>query len=228
MENMNNKNKIIIWDWGGIVSSHHKGEYNCYTSRIDTINRLNEKTKELDDETICKMWDECSRDENGKYISEVIISEDIQQWFERIKKKFELECTYDDFYQVYQEETDKIVFYKDVVSFVHSLKSKCKIGILSNLTLLDKNRINKHYNLSKFDFVWLSFELGCRKPDEKIYKIVEEQCKISKKNILFIDDTLANIETAKQIGWNVCLATGLEFDKIKESVYKFLEIEEKI
>jgi HAD superfamily hydrolase (TIGR01509 family) len=94
--------------------------------------------------------------------------------------------------------------------------------------LLDKNRINKHYNLSKFDFVWLSFELGCRKPDEKIYKIVEEQCKISIKNILFIDDTLANIETAKQIGWNVCLATGLEFDKIKESVYKFLEIEEKI
>lgn len=220
---MNNENKIVIWDWGGIVSSHHKGEYNCYTSRIDTINRLNEKTKELDDETICKMWEECSYDEKGKCISELIEDADIQKWFNRIKLKFKLECSYDEFYQVYQEETDKIVYYKNVVSFAHSLKSKCKIGILSNLTLLDKNRINKHYNLSTFDFVWLSFELGCRKPNEEIYKIVEEQCKIAKENILFIDDTLANIKTAEKMGWNVCLATGLELDKIKESVYKFLE-----
>lgn len=45
---MNDENKIVIFDWGGIVSSHHKDEYNCYTSRIDTINRLNEKTKKLD------------------------------------------------------------------------------------------------------------------------------------------------------------------------------------
>lgn len=220
---MKNENKIVIWDWGGVVESHYKGEYNCYGARVNTIKRLTKKMKNLDNETICKIWEECNCDEKGKYISELIKNEDIQKWFERIRKKITLECKYDEFYQVYQEETDKIVYYKDVVSFAHSLKSKCKIGILSNLTLLDKNRINKHYNLSKFDFVWLSFELGCRKPDERIYKIVEEQCKIPKENILFIDDTPANIKMAEQMGWNVCLATGLEFDKIKESVYKFLE-----
>ena len=223
MENMNNKNKIVIWDWGGIVSSHHKGEYNCYTSRIDTINRLNEKTKELDDETICKMWDECSRDENGKYISEVIISEDIQKWFERIKLKFDLKCDYNEFYKIYQEESNKIKYYKDVVDFAHSLKNECKIGILSNLADIDKERIDKHYDLSKFDYVWLSFELTYRKPKKEIYEIVANDCKLNSNNILFIDDLTENINVAKKRGWNTCLATGLELDKIKESVYEFLD-----
>ena len=60
---------------------------------------------------------------------------------------------------------------------------------------------------------------------DEFKKEKEELLKIPKENILFIDDTPANIETAKQMGWNVCLATGLEFDKIKKSVYNFLEIE---
>lgn len=112
--------------------------------------------------------------------------------------------------------------YKDVVEYAHSLKEKCKIGILSNLSYLDKQRLDKQVNIKQFDFVWLSFELKCRKPDEKIYRIVEEDCKIKPENILFIDDSKENIETAKKLGWNTCNAYGYELDKIKEKVEKFL------
>lgn len=220
---MFNKEKIVIFDWGGIVESHFEGEYDYHAAKIDIINRLNEQTKLIDKNAIIKKWDECNCDENGKYISEVNSEEDIQKWFERVKLKFDLECSYEQFYEVYQEESQKIVYYKNVVDFAHSLKDKCKIGILSNLAPIDKERIDNHYNLSKFDYVWLSFELNCRKPNEKIYSIVEEELNIPKENILFIDDLTENINVAKKRGWNTCLVTGLELDKIKESVYEFLD-----
>jgi len=44
-----------------------------------------------------------------------------------------------------------------------------------NLTMLDKNRIDRDVCLEKWDYVFLSNELECRKPDEKIYKIVLEK-----------------------------------------------------
>lgn len=116
----------------------------------------------------------------------------------------------------------KVDYYKEVVEYAHSLKDKCKIGILSNLSYLDKERIDRQVNLNMFDYVWLSFDLKCRKPDEIIYEKVEVDLKCENKNILFIDDTLVNIEIAKKRGWNTCHASGYELDKIKESVEAFL------
>lgn len=109
-----------------------------------------------------------------------------------------------------------------MVDFAHNLKNECKIGILSNLADIDKERIDKHYDLSKFDYVWLSFELGYRKPKKEIYEIVDNDCKLNPNNILFIDDVEENLEIPKKIGWEVIQATGHELDKIKDKVYKFL------
>ena len=53
--------------------------------------------------------------------------------------------------------------------------------------------------------------------------MVENDCKIETKHILFIDDSSDNIETAKKRGWNTCLASGYELDKIKNSIDKFLK-----
>ena len=44
---------------------------------------------------------------------------------------------------------------------------------------LDKDRIDKQMNLSKFDYVWLSYELKYRKPEIEIYEIVEKTSGIS-------------------------------------------------
>lgn len=214
--------KIVIFDWGGVVESHFKGEYNYYSAKANVINRLNEQTKELDANSICEKWAKCDYDENNRCISEVNGKEDIQKWFERIKSEFDLQCDYNEFYQVYQEENDKINYYKDVVNFAHSLKNKCKIGILSNLASIDKERIDKHYNLSKFDYVWLSFNLKYRKPKKEIYEIVENDCKLAPNNILFIDDKEENLKIPKEIGWEVIQATGHNLDKIKIKVYEFL------
>lgn len=219
---MFNNKKIVIFDWGGVVESHFQGEYNYYSAKVNVINRLNEQTKELDVNSICEKWGRCDYDENNKCISEINDKEDIQKWFKRIKSEFDLQCDYNEFYQVYQEETDKINYYKDVVNFAHSLKNKCKIGILSNLASIDKERIDKHYDLSKFDYVWLSFNLKYKKPKKEIYEIVANDCKLGPNNILFIDDKEENLEIPKKMGWEIIQATGHNLDKIKGKVYEFL------
>ena len=40
---MRNENKIVIFDWGGVVESHKEGEYNYLNAKIDIINSLAKK-----------------------------------------------------------------------------------------------------------------------------------------------------------------------------------------
>ena len=210
---MNTEEKIVIFDWGGVIESHREGEYSLNTAITNFIKHFNNDVDE--NGLIEKYFDVCTNkmEQGGKEYS----------WFERIKYNFNLECTEEEFYKFYEEEFNRIEYYKEVVEYAHSLKNKCKIGILSNLGSVDKQRLNKQVDLSKFDYVWLSFELNCRKPREKIYEMVEKDCEIKPSNILFIDDSSDNIETAKKKGWNTCLASGYELDKIKNSIDKFLK-----
>lgn len=218
---MKDENKIVIFDWGGVVTSFKDEEY----TTEDALKKIVIKLNGIDDDkkTITEKWVECDFDENGKCVSEINKKEDILKWFERIKLNLKLKCDYKEFRKVYLEEIQKTDYYKDVVDFAHSLKDKCKIGILSNLCSLDKPRIDKHYNLSKFDYVWLSFEMECKKPKEEIYIKVENDCKIKPDNILFIDDVMENLIPAQKRGWNICNANGHELDKIKKSVEEFLK-----
>lgn len=209
-----NYNKIVIFDWGGIIESHREGEYNVDTAIENLIKQFNP----TESKNIVERYYSRSVQFGVNDIRDIKEN----KWFEQIKEEFSLKCTAQEFYDYYIKEFDNIEYYKDVVEYAHSLKEKCQIGILSNLGYLDKQRLDKQVELKKFDYVWLSFELKCRKPDKKIYKIVEKDCKIKPENILFIDDSKENIETAKQLGWNTCNTYGYELDKIKEKVKEFL------
>ena len=209
-----NKNKIVIFDWGGVIESHRKGEYSIDKAIINLIKHFN---NEEDEQTIVERYYAQSVEDITYHI---YLEND--RWFEKIKNEFNLKCTTDEFYDYYIKEFDKIEYYKEVVEYAHSLKNRSKIAILSNLGSLDKQRLNKQVNLKQFDYVWLSFELNCRKPREEIYKIVEKDCKMEPKNILFIDDSKENIKVAQKRGWDTCLANGHELDKIRTEVDKFL------
>ena len=207
--NYNNK-KIVIIDWGGVIESH----------KVNVIERIIKHFNELETENIVERYYSKSVHKYGTDNRSI----QNNKWFESLNEEFNLNCTPEEFYECYIKEFDKVEYYRNVVDFAHSLKDRCKIGILSNLGSLDKQRLDKQVDLKQFDYVWLSFELKCRKPEEKIYKIVEKDCKLKPENILFIDDSKENIKTAQKLGWNTCNATGEELDFIKESVNNFLKI----
>lgn len=215
-----NPEKVVIFDWGGIVESHIKGENNYLKMIVNIIKSLNTN---ISKDEIISLWKKCLYYENKKSISACNNHKDIQKWFGKVKEIYNFKCDFKTFCDVYEKEFEHVDYYKDVVKLEHETKNKCKIGILSNLTLLDKPRINKQLNLSKYDYVWLSCDIGEIKPNDRIYKIVENDCKIEPKNILFIDDGEDNTIAAKNRGWNVCNCFGYEIDKINEAIEKFLQ-----
>jgi FMN phosphatase YigB (HAD superfamily) len=56
--------------------------------------------------------------------------------------------------------------------------------------------------LEKLKYRFASFQMGCRKPNERIYRMVEEATGLSGPQILFFDDLPDNIQTASKLGWN--------------------------
>ncbi|MBQ8250820.1 MAG: HAD-IA family hydrolase [Alphaproteobacteria bacterium] len=91
--------------------------------------------------------------------------------------------------QIYQET-------KEVMSY---LKGKnIKIGLLSNaLPQLSSTVDNLLFDK---EFIFPSYQLNALKPDELIFKKVQEQTKIPFQNILFIDDKKENVHAALQLG----------------------------
>ncbi len=123
-----------------------------------------------------------------------------------------------DFYTMYNELDNSL--YEDTVNIIKKIKKEGhKVGILSNLRLMDYNRYKKLISLLNLDYRFLSYEMGFIKPYDKIYEMVIEKCNCDPKNIVFFDDNKKNVDGAKKCGINAYLATG---ENIKEIFYKMM------
>lgn len=201
------KNKLILFDWGNIVE---------------------------DKESMEKGWNELFRMLGYKRTDDVIpcirkyeltgidSMDKLKEVYNKMKIELDLSKDFNEFLDNYDKVFDKTIYYKDVRDYEHSLKDKCYIGILSNLLIIDKRRINNQLDLSKYDYVFLSFELSSRKPYDEIYEKIMKQIPFNSSDILFIDDSKKNIETADKFGWNTLNCTGKELDLIKEKCDEFL------
>ncbi len=210
--------KVIIFDWGGVVESHENNLRDLKEAKIRMIKKLNSN---LSDEEILAGWTD--KTSTGILMGATNDPENIKDWVNLVQYNMGISISYDEFKRLYEEELSSVKYYKEVVDYAHSLKNRCKIAVLSNLMPFDKKRIDNQYDLDEFDYVYLSFEIGLKKPDKQIYEYVLNDLKIDANDILFIDDDTDNISIAKECGWNTCQAFGYELDKIKKSVEEFLK-----
>ncbi|WP_378187204.1 HAD family hydrolase [Aquimarina sp. W85] len=90
-------------------------------------------------------------------------------------------------------------------------KRKYQLILLSNTNSLHIEWIEQNISFYEdfkqcFDYFYLSHEIGVRKPDYEIYNFVLQNHKLDANEVLFIDDTKANIEAAKDLGihtWHI-------------------------
>ena len=214
--------KIVIFDWGGVIMHKHPVDNNDKQAIIRTIKSFN---KDLTDEEAWDVYTSTLKDENGTYISRQNDEQSIEKWIKRLNKAGNFEATVDEFSRRFIEEHLKVDYYKDLVEYIHSLKGVCKIAIFSDLIYCCYPVLESQVDLSQFDHVWLSYLTHVRKNEETAFQIVEQDLNTSPDNILFIDDTTINIENANKRGWHTCQAFGYELDKIKSAVEHFLGIE---
>jgi putative hydrolase of the HAD superfamily len=93
------------------------------------------------------------------------------------------------------------------------LKKNYKLFLLSNTdSIHQKYGWQKYEFLKYFDKLILSHEVGYVKPEEKIYRVVEEASGFSTKEHFYIDDIQKYVDAAKILGWDAVLFES--YDKL--------------
>jgi len=99
-----------------------------------------------------------------------------------------------------------IKFNKELIKKAKQLKKQgYKIGVLS-----DQWQVSREIQFPKklekiFPIHVISCDVGIRKPNPKIYKLVLKKLKIPTKNVLFIDNQKWNLIPAKKLGMKTIL-----------------------
>lgn len=124
------------------------------------------------------------------------------------------------FYEIYNSLDNSL--YDETMEIINELKNKgYKVGLLSNLRLMDYKRYEEQIKKINFDYLFLSYEIKCIKPSSDIYLQVIDALNCEAENIIFFDDNQKNVNGAKQLGINAYQVTG---ENIKEIFYKIINI----
>jgi len=95
---------------------------------------------------------------------------------------------------------------KSLYKFAFNLKKKgYKISILSDQWHLSKRELIKEKYMKKFDTVVVSCDVGLRKPNPKIYRLLLKKMKLKPGEVVFIDNREWNLVPARKIGMKVVL-----------------------
>ena len=94
------------------------------------------------------------------------------------------------------------------IQLLKTLSKQYRLFLLSNTNSIHINRINKllykDYNLKSldplFDKVYLSHQIGMRKPNSKTFEWVLKDAGILAQETLFVEDSIQHIEIANKLG----------------------------
>jgi len=92
----------------------------------------------------------------------------------------------------------------ELATFLHSLRPRYKVALLSNAWSGARSDFNCLFHLDRFvDLQIFSAEEGLAKPDERIYRLALTRLGVAPEETLFLDDRLENILAAQRLGIQV-------------------------
>lgn len=114
----------------------------------------------------------------------------------------------DDFCRIF---SDIFTLNQKVIDLLPKLKEHYTLCLLSNTNEIHKEYGYQHHEfLNYFDKLFLSHEVGAIKPEEKIYRTVENFTGRPSGEHLFIDDIREYVDGAKACGWDGIQFTSYE------------------
>jgi len=99
-------------------------------------------------------------------------------------------------------------YFDGAITLVQTLRSRYRIGCLSNTNAVHWHRLNEMTRL--FDFTFASHLTGFAKPEHAAYEIVLRTLDVPATHIYFFDDLRLNVEAARKLGINAFLVHGPE------------------
>jgi putative hydrolase of the HAD superfamily len=131
------------------------------------------------------------------------------EFFERIKDMLSLNIGYEEFVPIWNE-----IFFENpgIEEIIGRLKKRFKIFLISNVNQLHFDYIRNRFDiLGEFEKFILSYQVGARKPDRKIYEMAIKETGLAAEKILYTDDRLELIEAGRSLGLG-----AIHFKGVKE------------
>jgi FMN phosphatase YigB (HAD superfamily) len=138
-----------------------------------------------------------------------------EEFFQSLKESLQLSISFEEFTPIWNEI---FVENPEVSEIIRSLKGKWRLGLLSNTDPLHFNYIVSTFPIVSILEKWiLSYEVGFKKPDLRIFQKAIEWASVPPESILFIDDTKAHVEATISLGMQ-----GIHFvsaDQLRKELY---------
>ncbi len=105
----------------------------------------------------------------------------------------------------------ELLHYPGALDLLRTVIGQCRVGLLSNV-----NPVHWQYQTTlsdvydSFDHLFLSFETGVYKPDEDAFQQLIQVFDCEPDDIVFFDDSLPNIESARRFGLRAYQTQGVD------------------
>ncbi|MFA6271649.1 MAG: HAD-IA family hydrolase [Patescibacteria group bacterium] len=184
--------KAIIFDFGNVIASFDNGLFlqriSKYTSKsISELNKLIYKKSKLP-----------SQYEQGEI--------DSNEFYEKVVKLCSLKISQKQFRDAYTQIFTPI---PGTIKLINKLKPNYKLGLLSSTSEWDfEFGFKPIIDVSVFDSVTLTYQLGIKKPDPKLFHDTLTKLHVLPNEAVYIDDLTKTIKMANNLGIHGILFTG--------------------
>jgi epoxide hydrolase-like predicted phosphatase len=203
--------KAIIFDLGGVVVDL---DFTSFFKDVIEISPLNKPNSSL----LLEFWRQSDTYHQGKMSDEDFYKQacELLQTCALNQKQF-----FDSFNSVISHINEDIL---DLIKKMRT-NNKIKVLCLSNVNFSHWNFLMQLYPkiLDCFDDYILSFEVHLTKPDVRIFELAIKRTGCKPKEIVFIDDGLNNIHSAREKGIN-----GIKFTNLENLIHDLKKFEIKI
>jgi putative hydrolase of the HAD superfamily len=183
---------IVLFDLGGVLIDFGGVEKMKQLARIE------------DDELLWHRWLTCPwvrRFECGECSDADFAAGMVDEW--------ELDVTPEDFLDQFQSWLGGP--FPGAEALLDEVRRTHPAGCLSNTNALHWERNFVRWPiLEAFDFRFLSFQLGIVKPDRAMFERVAELLPVDAPRVLFLDDNMVNVESARDVGFVALHVRGVD------------------
>jgi putative hydrolase of the HAD superfamily len=123
-----------------------------------------------------------------------------REFRDHVRERFNLRCDDSQFDAAYADMFTPNV---DVAGIAALVARRSRVLLLSNTDELHARQFRLQFavELAPFDALVLSYEVGLRKPDPRLYEHCRQVANCPAAACLLIDDLPANVEAARAAGW---------------------------
>ena len=179
--------KAIFFDVGGVIK-----KYRAEARQSEVAKRLG-----TDEEEFVRFWKK-----SRYYLASGLMKE--EDFCKLAEEKFRVSGVL----KIQREEHEKSSrtdVNKELLEIIESLKSKYTVGLISNVSNIQKEYNEKAGLYKLFDPCILSCEVGFIKPDEEIYEFALEKADAKPEESIAIDDRLSCLAVAEILGFKTIL-----------------------